>query len=403
MPGVGFLRLRNAQQQPWLRARRAGPGEVAWDSGGLSRQGACGRRRVSPNRVHPRSTGNGTCSTAAFSESILTTHEANRGAYIAVGCLIRERLALHTVANCLDVVAELYGRVCSGLTADRSFPIGYRLADFRNDGPPLEERAAYQCSPLLVADVVLQALNAEGPIDWPNTREVLLAPEEMTATDVSRYQLYSRARVARLVGVDRHGQGPCAADCAASDDRCAGLGRIAARVGRARRSCRALADERRSVPTPDVGDGTRRQAGSSARCRQQRATAARESSKRADARDRGYERSARTRRRQASLRIGSRQGRQRAIRAQERSRSNVMAARIGLGHACRRGRDRKPLGRARVSSRFKGSGCPSWPSSRRRRKPSSSPSRRRASKHRSSQPENDVAKERAALDALPDQ
>lgn len=117
---------------------------------------------------------------------------ANRGAYVAVGCLIRERLPLHTVSNCLDVVTELYGRVCSGLTSDRSFPIGYRLADFRNDGSPLEEKAAHECSPLLVADVVLQALNAEGPIDWPNTREVLLAPEEMTATDVNRYQLYSR-------------------------------------------------------------------------------------------------------------------------------------------------------------------------------------------------------------------
>jgi len=117
---------------------------------------------------------------------------ANRGAYIAVGCVIRERLALHAVANCLEVVAELYGRLCSGLTADRAFPPGYRLADFETDGTPLEEKTAYQCSPLLVADVVLQALNAEGPIAWPATREVVLAPEEMTATDVNRYQWYSR-------------------------------------------------------------------------------------------------------------------------------------------------------------------------------------------------------------------
>jgi hypothetical protein len=45
---------------------------------------------------------------------------------------------------------------------------------------------------LLVADVVLQALNGDGPIDWPKTKEVLLAPGEMTAADVSRLQLYSR-------------------------------------------------------------------------------------------------------------------------------------------------------------------------------------------------------------------
>jgi hypothetical protein len=56
---------------------------------------------------------------------------------------------------------------------------------------------------LLVADVVLQALNAEGPIDWPKVREVVLAPQEMTATDVGRYQLYSRqGALGSLASVD---------------------------------------------------------------------------------------------------------------------------------------------------------------------------------------------------------
>jgi hypothetical protein len=121
--------------------------------------------------------------------------EANRGAYIAVGCLIRERLALGAVANCIDVVSELYGSVSSALTAERAFPADFRLADFTHVGSALDERAAHQCSPLLVADVVLQALNGEGPIDWPKTKEVLLAPGEMTSADVSRYQLYSRQGV----------------------------------------------------------------------------------------------------------------------------------------------------------------------------------------------------------------
>src|SRR5687767_3509669 len=44
--------------------------------------------------------------------------EANRGAYVAVGCLIGQRVALHTVANCVDVVSELYGRVSSALTPE---------------------------------------------------------------------------------------------------------------------------------------------------------------------------------------------------------------------------------------------------------------------------------------------
>jgi hypothetical protein len=118
--------------------------------------------------------------------------EANRGAYVAVGCLIGERVAFHTVANCVDVVSELYGRVSSALTPERSFPVGFRLADLAHTGAPLDERTAYQCSPLLVADVVLQAVNAEGSIDWANTRQLLLAPAEMLAADIARYQLYSR-------------------------------------------------------------------------------------------------------------------------------------------------------------------------------------------------------------------
>ena len=118
--------------------------------------------------------------------------EANRGAYIAVGCLVGQRVPFHTVANCVDVVSELYGRVSSALTPERSFPVGFRLADLAYTGSPLHERTAYQCSPLLVADVVLQALNEEGSIDWANTRQLLLAPAEMLAADISRYQLYSR-------------------------------------------------------------------------------------------------------------------------------------------------------------------------------------------------------------------
>jgi hypothetical protein len=121
--------------------------------------------------------------------------EANRGAYLAVGCLIRERLPLGAVANCLDAVSELYGRVSSALTAERAFPPSFRLADFMHADSPLDERVAHACSPLVVADVVLQALNGEGPIDWPKTKEVLLVPGEMTSADASRYQLYSRQGV----------------------------------------------------------------------------------------------------------------------------------------------------------------------------------------------------------------
>lgn len=129
--------------------------------------------------------------------------EANRGAYVAVGCLIGQRVAFHAVANCVDAVSELYGRVCSALTPERSFPVGFRLTDLAHTGSPLDERMAYQCSPLLVADVVLQALNEEGSIDWANTRQLLLAPGEMLAADIGRYQLYSRqGSLGSLVSLD---------------------------------------------------------------------------------------------------------------------------------------------------------------------------------------------------------
>src|SRR5690349_6310331 len=116
--------------------------------------------------------------------------EANRGAYVAVGCLLRERLGLNAIANCLDLIAELSGRVASALTAQRSFPAGFRLGQLALAGAALDESAAYQCSPLLVVDVVAQALNGEGPLDWAKAKEVVLAPAEMTLVDVNRYQLY---------------------------------------------------------------------------------------------------------------------------------------------------------------------------------------------------------------------
>src|SRR5688500_15930736 len=87
---------------------------------------------------------------------------ANRGAYVAAGCLIEQRLPLHTVANCVDIVSEIYGGIRSALSPERSFPAGYRLSDYEYRGTPLTERLAHQSSPLLLADVLLQALNNEG-------------------------------------------------------------------------------------------------------------------------------------------------------------------------------------------------------------------------------------------------
>ena len=326
--------------------------------------------------------------------------EANRGAYLAVGCLIRERLPFHTVSNCLDAVSELYGRVCSGLTPDRSFPSGYRLADFTHTGPPLDERAAYQCSPVLVADVVLQALNGEGPIDWSNTRELLLAPEEMIATDVSRYQLYSRqGSLGSLASIDTD-RAHLQPDRAASDDGCPGLGRAAARMGCPGRSCRALADERRSVPTPDVGDGAQRQAEPSARRRSSPRRPRQESATRPAARYVRLEAFTDASSPCESAPAGSAAQRRCAARHAPKQRHwlrgsgwagvSVVVLIGGLLVRCRRGRGSEVL--AARAGRRAGAAA-----GRHRARAA-----RAASKERE-QPEDDVAKERAALDALPDE
>jgi hypothetical protein len=116
---------------------------------------------------------------------------ANRGAYVAAGCLIEQRLPLHTVANCVDIVSEIYGGVRSALSAERSFPAGYHLRDYEYRGAPLAERLAHQSSPLLLADVLLQALNNEGVFAEGGAKQLTLAPEEVLAADLGRYQLYS--------------------------------------------------------------------------------------------------------------------------------------------------------------------------------------------------------------------
>ena len=87
---------------------------------------------------------------------------ANRGAYVAVGCLIGEQLPTQSVSNCVDIVSEIFGGVCSALNRARSFPVGYRFADYTYQGAPLSDRLAHQCSPLLLTDVLRQAAAQRG-------------------------------------------------------------------------------------------------------------------------------------------------------------------------------------------------------------------------------------------------
>jgi hypothetical protein len=55
---------------------------------------------------------------------------ATRGAYVAVGCLVGAPLTMDAVASCVDVVSEIYGNVCGLLDSRRSFPQGFKLADY---------------------------------------------------------------------------------------------------------------------------------------------------------------------------------------------------------------------------------------------------------------------------------
>jgi hypothetical protein len=128
---------------------------------------------------------------------------ANRGAYLAVGCLAGGPLPMHTVANCIDIVSEVYGNVTALLKADRTLPLGYRLAQYAYSGIPLDERLEHQCSPLLLADVMMQGLSSEGTIDWHAAKPFSFAPAELLAADIRRYQLYTaQGTLGSLVSLD---------------------------------------------------------------------------------------------------------------------------------------------------------------------------------------------------------
>ena len=129
---------------------------------------------------------------------------ANRGAYVAVGCLIGEQLPTQSVSNCVDIVSEIFGGVCSALNRARSFPVGYRFADYVYQGAPLSDRLAHQCSPLLLTDVLRQALHNEGSFQGAGVKQLTLAPGEIIAADVERHQLYfGQGSVGSLLAADR--------------------------------------------------------------------------------------------------------------------------------------------------------------------------------------------------------
>ena len=129
---------------------------------------------------------------------------ANRGAYVAVGCLIGEPLPTQSVSNCVDIVSEIFGGVCGALNRARSFPVGYRFADYVYQGAPLSDRLAHQCSPLLLTDVLRQALHSEGSFQGAGVKQLTLAPGEIIATDVERHQLYfGQGSVGSLLAADR--------------------------------------------------------------------------------------------------------------------------------------------------------------------------------------------------------
>jgi hypothetical protein len=116
---------------------------------------------------------------------------ANRGAYLAVGCLVGTMLPMHVVANCIDIVSEIYGNVTGLLDADRRFAPGYRLSQYVYSGVPLDERLEHQCSPLLLADLIMQGLGAEGAVEWQQGKPLSFSPAELLAADVRRYQRYT--------------------------------------------------------------------------------------------------------------------------------------------------------------------------------------------------------------------
>jgi len=103
--------------------------------------------------------------------------QTNRGSFLSVGVILSSKIPFHAVANCINLVSEIIGNLHSNLTPENSFKKDFHLSNFKYTPPITTEKIMHQCSPLLLSDFILQAVNHTGYFESKDSIQPLLASD----------------------------------------------------------------------------------------------------------------------------------------------------------------------------------------------------------------------------------
>ena len=90
--------------------------------------------------------------------------EINRGAFLTVGFVCTTTPSLHTATNWISHVGEIATYLRTKLKPNNTLPKGFRLKEFTYESLR-SDLLAHQCSPLLRADLFLQATHRTGKFE----------------------------------------------------------------------------------------------------------------------------------------------------------------------------------------------------------------------------------------------
>ena len=90
--------------------------------------------------------------------------EINRGAFLAVGFICTTTPSLHTATNWISHVGEIATNLRTKLKPNNTLPKGFRLKEFTYESLR-SDLLTHQCSPLLRADLLLQATHRTGKFE----------------------------------------------------------------------------------------------------------------------------------------------------------------------------------------------------------------------------------------------
>ncbi|MCZ6852995.1 MAG: hypothetical protein O7G86_03660, partial [Gammaproteobacteria bacterium] len=90
--------------------------------------------------------------------------EINRGAYVSVGFVCSATPSLHTATIWIGHAGDIAAHLRAKLKPNNTFPKGFRLKKFQHESLRSDD-LAHQCSPLLRADLLLQATHRTGTFE----------------------------------------------------------------------------------------------------------------------------------------------------------------------------------------------------------------------------------------------